>query len=1421
MLDWCLSHTLPAMGSSRALLWLFGVVAAAGLGLGAPPTGQVADTADASRWPLSARGSADITSAEYQIRHVRVMSGVGNGTVAHETYEAAYFTVQFANPVLVGPSNRSLCDLAAAEAPGRRATPSLYGERERGPLDPPSRALGLPSPCPGLAAAPHATGSMELRCRSLTLDSLPDGDGLLDTLGHVVPCAGDADPLRDWASLFQCVAPRCGAPYPHRPPHRHRYRSEDVVSRHADPCDRTVRAVALLAYHPSGTESEAAVVLPREEVPSCALHFLDSSRSADRAGAGAEARDATGARLAGTHAPRFLPRIPPFSTVDVVSVRAEDARAAAPGVPSSEGARRALNPNDPSVAGDAEGGGAVPRLQPSPSLLQSAMWQPDEPCHRESMDLASCARHMEDVGRCRAQQRAYMACKKRAVGVEDTDPYAVSSDQEEEAGQAEMRFRACLSAGSGACPGPTVPVPPQLELPPKPKSLIPGPFGPDVSAQAGLVITAVVNGAIGKEIREQSQTWVTKMMKIIPPMLKTTLASGVPPMPDPAAAMKKAMAAMKAKMGAMKAQAAAAKAAAKNKAAAAAAAAELDGMMAQQQMAGAMAGAQAAAQAAAAAGAAATAAAAMAAGDMAKEKGASQAAVAEANKEAQEALGEELDNSAKAEQEAQESAGEVEGKREEALDRAAELAEAKAAVAGGGGDEARVKRLEAESAKADEAVEKAEEKAARKQVEAREAKDRYETQRELENKRVERAKEEAAKKERTAEQRTMHRVARAEERKRKAEDALRSKLREVEMAKKAVEAAQAGQPNDEFVLAASKAENDFKTEHANQLQRASVTSKARDGEQVENLREKREKEAKVMREAGEEVEGSGSAAHAAEDVLKRYRGGSGANAVDREVAASQLAASASQGKELPAPVVSLNATYRGSVPPPAPQPSAAGWRSGAYPPVWVDIELDHPRPVTALRVLLRQCEQSMETHHIVYAIPAGEEGEKDPESEANLVAEVAGVTRDGQQLNMRLTGSRDAPVAKVRVKTVVGGCPVEWGPIQVMGDAEWEAEHGGPPATHAAAAATADAARREVAAALANDPGLRPNVSSASAGGMDLRRDARLPDGAGLTLTDTGAVERTNASSNSTDEPDAGPSEPFAEAVKRAQMGVLLEMGEREEEMAARPASRASETANWLDAEYAVDDDVWLAQFLEGGRHHAVDHGPDAVMGSLEVQAALRVQDRKRRRRQEGREGKEREDPTATALLEVRSRLMEPDWEKDINKGSLAKTMTHDLTHQLTEMLAKIVTEEFTTELSPKLHASLVAPLKNGMSAYLGGALAHSVGEALPVALAQTVPTALNKVLPSFLIKKLTETATSTLTRALTHTLTPTLVHSLSYSPYEQYYCFYCKQQKKFCQYCHHSSKEIAYAVKHADFFAAYYSDYYAEYYTGSTSPKP
>jgi len=69
------------------------------------------------------------------------------------------------------------------------------------------------------------------------------------------------------------------------------------------------------------------------------------------------------------------------------------------------------------------------------------------------------------------------------------------------------------------------------------------------------------------------------------------------------------------------------------------------------------------------------------------------------------------------------------------------------------------------------------------------------------------------------------------------------------------------------------------------------------------------------------------------------------------------------------------------------------------------------------------------------------------------------------------------------------------------------------------------------------------------------------------------------------------------------------------------------------------------------------------------------------------------------------------------------------------------------------------------------------------------------------------------LSRSLPHVIAPALAHTLHHAPAQDYICYACYNDGKYCKFCHYSPVHAYYAYFYAGVYSQFYSDYYGDYY--------
>ena len=117
--------------------------------------------------------------------------------------------------------------------------------------------------------------------------------------------------------------------------------------------------------------------------------------------------------------------------------------------------------------------------------------------------------------------------------------------------------------------------------------------------------------------------------------------------------------------------------------------------------------------------------------------------------------------------------------------------------------------------------------------------------------------------------------------------------------------------------------------------------------------------------------------------------------------------------------------------------------------------------------------------------------------------------------------------------------------------------------------------------------------------------------------------------------------------------------------------------------------------------------------------------------------------------------------------------------------------------------------------------ITHALAPSTGVSVGYVASVVILRMLPLYLSASLENVLTNTLTRGLTHSLGATLTHTLRHNAESEYYCYFCRVHKKFCEHCNFDPKTDARASYYLERDAAYYSDFYSMFYTGNPNPRP
>ena len=142
--------------------------------------------------------------------------------------------------------------------------------------------------------------------------------------------------------------------------------------------------------------------------------------------------------------------------------------------------------------------------------------------------------------------------------------------------------------------------------------------------------------------------------------------------------------------------------------------------------------------------------------------------------------------------------------------------------------------------------------------------------------------------------------------------------------------------------------------------------------------------------------------------------------------------------------------------------------------------------------------------------------------------------------------------------------------------------------------------------------------------------------------------------------------------------------------------------------------------------------------------------------------------------------------------------------------LAVMVTDQVTDILVKRIQAQLQQQLELRLPGAITRGAARGTAHMLADTLTHRISAMLIEMLTLSLVRLPTREVTKWLIPTLTHTLAPVITHSVRHSPKSDYYCFYCKKYRTYCDYCKFQYREEG----EIDYYANYYAEYYAHYYT-------
>ena len=149
----------------------------------------------------------------------------------------------------------------------------------------------------------------------------------------------------------------------------------------------------------------------------------------------------------------------------------------------------------------------------------------------------------------------------------------------------------------------------------------------------------------------------------------------------------------------------------------------------------------------------------------------------------------------------------------------------------------------------------------------------------------------------------------------------------------------------------------------------------------------------------------------------------------------------------------------------------------------------------------------------------------------------------------------------------------------------------------------------------------------------------------------------------------------------------------------------------------------------------------------------------------------------------------------------------------------KVIVDQVSGNIIASLGPTLHLPLSINLHRHLNSTISRTAGRSLT----QTMTTALTQRLTSSLAQSLIRTLSSIsskelvayLTPSLTHAIVPAVSQSLLRSPASDYYCFYCREHRVYCDECHQSQQNSENRNFYADYYSTCYSKYYSNFYSG------
>jgi len=173
-----------------------------------------------------------------------------------------------------------------------------------------------------------------------------------------------------------------------------------------------------------------------------------------------------------------------------------------------------------------------------------------------------------------------------------------------------------------------------------------------------------------------------------------------------------------------------------------------------------------------------------------------------------------------------------------------------------------------------------------------------------------------------------------------------------------------------------------------------------------------------------------------------------------------------------------------------------------------------------------------------------------------------------------------------------------------------------------------------------------------------------------------------------------------------------------------------------------------------------------------------------------------------------------------------------DLASYLGQATAASVGDQLAQKLTPMITGGLPPMIPAVSAALIGQLLAEiprRLGEHVPDAIVKDVMERVDTVVTTVAEKELPSrieagTATQfglelvfpllrTLSKSLTHSISMSLAATITHSASQDYLCYSCHKENKYCEYCHYVSTKVYYVGFYAGYYSTYIGNYYADYY--------